>query len=259
MDACHLLPYFIAGTSELNNPAETVEGKAGRGRKPAGTELKLEPGPKRNKFVRDFMQSQRASMKAAYRRAGVEYITVIFDPLTMRIDSQQSIGLRGVWGDVEVTELVPAVHEYNSEIGRMNAAMWGSLPGGLDQCGWEPLHFNDIPGGRSVQQRATIVLLMAAVPQGFYNGRIQKTFWEKTTTEKFRSLRWVPTDFSVSHFCGAALFELYVSVCRVSFLPLLIILVRIAPAGFIIFAVAQRADFLTSLGLRTCPSLSRIR
>ena len=117
--------------------------------------------PKRTVYLRDAGNKVKTALSGAYNRAGVESLTVMFDPVKGTVKCQHSEGLESLARDLDLAHRVVVFWEYQKLAKLTQDYFSRDMPAML-----EPLAFEDIPGGLDVQRQVTDVMLQMALPKG---------------------------------------------------------------------------------------------
>lgn len=93
--------------------------------------------------------------------------------------------MRGIWGDVDPEKWIYVLHQYNTEMTLLRLASFKR------PCyqHWDPLHFDDIPGGRDAHAALTADAMRLAVTESRPDSLMRDEFWADNMAESFRKLR----------------------------------------------------------------------
>ena len=111
--------------------------------------------------MRDMGVRVRRAMNSAHSAAGVESLTMMFDPVTGRVKLHNTPGLDTLKQDLNMEHRLLVFWEYQRLLNMSRDYFTRSTPEML-----EPLAFEDMPGGQDVQVNVTAELLSMALPKG---------------------------------------------------------------------------------------------
>lgn len=113
----------------------------------------------RSRYVSKRINAAHELLAEGERRADLQYVVAIYDPITKRFATANSRHLDGVWGDTSAEDWIPSLYAHNMYLEQMQLVMLG---GSAHE--WQPLPCEEIPGGRDVVEAVVSVLVSLINP-----------------------------------------------------------------------------------------------
>lgn len=155
------------------------QGSWGKRRRPSSTLGPYTSKKQRTDYVRSRTVSHLTQLQIMERRTGVQWSLTLFDPVGKKVTHKYSDGLDGLFGQNEPSTWIETLHDYNKQLALLaGVASENDVP-------FDPLPFENIPGGREVQNRVTFLLALKACT-GFAGTMLGRS---GASVEEFRGLR----------------------------------------------------------------------
>lgn len=167
------------GEAEAEAEEEIHHSNWGCKRRPDAVLSPFESKKARSTHVWRKRETLFTSLQVLSRRTGVQWSLSIMDPKSGKTWHKNSDGLAGVFGSSSAAEWLPTVYNYNAQLNELaGVARVFAVP-------YDPLRFQDMPGGRQVQCSVTNLLAMKACT-GFAGTMLGNM---EAKVEEFKQLR----------------------------------------------------------------------